>query len=43
MGMFNEFFETSKFVKNLNTTSLVLVPKKGGAEDFKDFRSISLV
>ena len=30
-------------MKKLNTTFLVLVPKKGGAEDFKDFRPISLV
>ena len=43
MRMFKEFFETGKFVKNLNTTFLVLVLKKGGAEDFKDIRLISLV
>ena len=28
MRMFKDFFETRKFVKNLNNTSLVLVPKK---------------
>ena len=39
MRMLEEFFETEKFVKNLKTTFLVLVPKKGGAEDFKDFKS----
>ena len=33
----------SRFVKSLNATFLVLVPKKGGAEDLKDFRPISLV
>ena len=43
MRMFKKFFEIEKFVKNLNTTFLVLVPKKGGAEDFKDFRPIGLV
>ena len=32
-----------KFVKSLNSTFLVMVPKKEGAEDFKDFRPISLV
>ena len=30
-------------MKNVNTTYLVLVPKKGEPEDFKDFRPISLV
>ena len=34
LRMFKEFFENGKFVKNLNTTFLVLVSKKGGAEDF---------
>ena len=43
MRMFKEFCETGKFVNNLNTTFLMLVPKKGGVEDFKDFRPISLV
>ena len=45
MRMFKEFFETGEFVKNLNNTFLVLVlvPKKGGAEELKDFRPISLV
>ena len=28
MRMFKDFFETRKFVKNLNNTFLVLVPKK---------------
>ena len=32
-----------RFVKSLNATFLVLVLKKGGAEDLKDFRPISLV
>ena len=30
MRMFKELFETEKFVKNLNTTFLVLVPKNEG-------------
>ncbi|KAL6332093.1 hypothetical protein AAG906_020774 [Vitis piasezkii] len=32
-----------KFVKSINASFLVLIPKKGGAEDLKDFRPISLV
>ena len=40
--MFTDFFETRKFVKNMNTTFLVLIPKKGGAKDLKDYRLISL-
>ncbi|RVW54486.1 hypothetical protein CK203_068316 [Vitis vinifera] len=43
MGFFKEFHERGKFVKSLNVTFLVLVPKRGGAEDLKDFRPISLV
>ena len=43
MGFFREFHEMSRFVKSLNATFLVLVPKKGDAEDLKDFRLISLV
>ena len=43
MGFFREFHERGKFVKSLNATFLVLVLKKGGAEDLKDFRPISLV
>ena len=41
--MFKDFFETGKFVRSLNTTFIVLVPKKSGAGDLKDFRPISLV
>ncbi|KAL6322576.1 hypothetical protein AAG906_009887 [Vitis piasezkii] len=43
MGFFKEFHERGRFVKSLNATFLVLVPKKGGAEDLKDFKPISLV
>ena len=38
-----DFFETGKFVKNLNTTFIVSIPKKGRAMDLKDYRPISLV
>ena len=41
--MFRDFHETGKFVRSLNTTFIVMIPKKGGAKDFKDFRPISLV
>ena len=43
MGFFKDFFERGKFVRSLNNTFLVLIPKKGGAEDLSDFRPISLV
>ena len=43
MGFFKEFHKKRRFVRSLNTTILVLVPKKGGADDLRDFRLISLV
>ena len=43
MRMFNDFYQTVRFVRSLNTSFLVMIPKKGGVEDFKDFRPISLV
>ena len=43
MGFFKDFFERGKFVRSLNTTFLVLIPKKRWAEDLSDFRPISLV
>ena len=36
LGFFKEFHEHSRFVKNLNATFLVLIPKKQIVEDFKD-------
>ena len=32
-----------RFVRSLNTTFLVLVPKKGGADDLRDYRPLNLV
>ena len=43
MSFFREFHDHNKFVKSLNTTFLVIIPKKVGAEDLRDFRPISLV
>ena len=43
MRMFKDFYESERFVRSLNTTFIVMIPKKGGAEDIKDFRPISLV
>ncbi|KAJ9685997.1 hypothetical protein PVL29_015067 [Vitis rotundifolia] len=43
LEMFKEFYDQSSFAKSLNTTFLILIPKKGGAEDLGDFRPISLL
>ena len=43
MGFFREFFEHNQFVKSLNATFLVLVPKGITVEDLKNLRPISLV
>ena len=43
MLLFNEFYENAKFVRGLNATFIVLVPKKGGVEDIRDYRPINLV
>ena len=41
MRMFRDFHEARKFVRSLNSMFIVMIPKKGGAEDLKDFCSIS--
>ena len=43
MELFKEFYDQRSFAKSLNTTFLVLIPKKGGAEDLGDFWHISLL
>ena len=43
MSFFKEFYGHSKFVKSLNATFMILIPKKVGAKDLRDFRPISLV
>ena len=41
--MFRKFHENGKFVRSLNTTFLVLVPKREGDKDRKDYTPISMV
>ncbi|RVW64393.1 LINE-1 retrotransposable element ORF2 protein [Vitis vinifera] len=43
LELFKEFYDQRSFAKSLNTTFLVLIPKKGGDEDLGDFRPISLL
>ena len=43
MGFFKDFFQNDQFVKSLNATFLVLVPKGSTVDDLKDLRPISLV
>lgn len=43
MRFFSEFQDQGRFVKSINATFLVLVPKVGAVVDLKDFRLISLV
>ncbi|RVX18958.1 Transposon TX1 uncharacterized 149 kDa protein [Vitis vinifera] len=43
VDVFKDFYEDKSFAKSLNSTFLVLIPKKGGAEDLGDFRPISLL
>ena len=43
MAVFKDFFYTGKFVKSLNSTFIVMIPKKEGVEDLKDFRPISFM
>ena len=39
VDLFKEFYDQRSFAKSLNTTFLVLIPKKGGAEDLGDCTS----
>ena len=43
VDMFKEFFDEKSFAKSLNSTFLVLIPKKWGANDLGHFRPISLL
>ena len=43
MDLVKDFHQWGRFVRSLNSTFLVLILKREGAEDLKDFRPISLV
>ncbi|RVW51943.1 Transposon TX1 uncharacterized 149 kDa protein [Vitis vinifera] len=43
MGLFVEFHHSGLFERSLNPTFIVLIPKKGRAQDLRDFWPISLV
>lgn len=43
MELFRELHDFGKSVKSLNTTFFILIAKKEGVKDIKDFRPISLV
>ena len=36
MGFFNEFYEQRRFIIGINSTFLVLIPRKGDAVDIED-------
>jgi hypothetical protein len=43
MEVFSNFHAQGKFVKSINSTFILLIPKIRGAKEIKDFRPISLV
>lgn len=43
MKVFSDFYQNGSFVKGLNSTFIVLIPKKEATVDMGDFRPISLV
>ena len=43
LQVFHEFHSNARFEKSLNATFLVLIPKKVGSRDVRDYRPISLV
>lgn len=43
IGFFNEFYEQNKFVRSLNSTFFILVPRVEAMLDIMDFKAISMV
>ena len=43
MVALGHFYASDTFERSFNATFLVLIPKKAGAEDIRDFRPISLI
>ena len=42
MGLFEDFHEHGSFVRSLNSTFMVLIPKRVRVEDLKDFQTYQL-
>ena len=43
MQLFDEFHSKNSMAHSFNATFLVLITKKGGVDEVKDFRPISLI
>lgn len=43
MLFFEDFHSKEVFRRSFNAAFLALIPKKGGVDDIKDFKSINLV
>jgi len=43
MKTFKNFYSHGVFEKSFNATYIALIPKKNGAKELRDFRSISLI
>lgn len=42
MGFFKDFHNNASFIRLINSTFIVLIPKKKNAINLKDFKPISL-
>lgn len=43
MSFLRDFIENARFMKSQNSTFIVMVPKKGGPNDLKDYIPINLI